>query len=66
MAITERLSSNDAVNAIALAIAILPGGAEALEASIAKQIADMTPVEPEEVSLDDALAAEVVESTVIE
>lgn len=42
--ITELLSSNDAMNALAAAIEALPGGVKALEDSIASQLAQVEPV----------------------
>lgn len=63
MAITEKLSSNNAVNALAVAVSNLPGGKAALEAAIAEQIAEIPVVAVEMASLDEVLATEVVEST---
>jgi len=41
MKITEKLASNDAVNAIAAAVESLPGGADALQAAINEQLAGL-------------------------
>jgi len=49
MKITEKLASNDAVNAIAAAVESLPGGADALNSAISEYLAPIAslPAEPD-------------------